>query len=328
MKRPEGFDEAAPSRPGAAEPAGQSPRAERRPARVRQLRVPRTDTPAEEGPAPIAQPRPQREPRRVSEESAARAAERELRLAERARKRAEKRELKRFTRRQRRRQWVWLSVLGFVAVLAGLILVAVFSPLLALREVRVEGTQRLDPAVVVDAIDGQMGVPLALLDESVIREELGQFTLIRSYTTELAPPGTLIVRIAERTPVGSVVRGAQFDLVDAAGVVIESSATRPDGVPVIQVASGEATSPAFVSATEVIMSLPPEMLAQVDTVSASTRDDVTLQLVGSNQRVEWGSAERSEHKARVLAALVAIHAGDGAGLYDVSAPGSAVFRSE
>jgi cell division protein FtsQ len=275
--------------------------------------------------APVAVVRQPVERARVSPE---RQAVVQLRKAERARRRAEKRELRRFTRRQRHRRAVWWSLTGVVAVLAALIVTAVFSPLLALREVRVEGTQRIDPALVVDALDGQLGTPLALLDEGLVREELDAFTLIRSYTTELAPPGTLIVRITERTPVGTIIRGAAFDLVDAAGVVIESSPERVAGMPVIQVPGDDVASRAYASITEVLFALPADIRAQVDTIAATTRDNVTLQLAGSNQRVEWGSAQRSDHKARVLAALVAIHGGDGPGLYDVSAPGSAVFRRE
>ena len=329
MKRPEGFDAPAPA---------EKPAPERAPARVKPLRVikPRAASPAPTAPASEPRPgkqRPARQqptprPQRSTDPSPAQAAQRELRQAERARKRAEKRELKRFTRRQRTQRMVWLTGLGVVGVLTALILVAVFSPLLALREIRIEGTSRLDPAQLVDAVDGQLGVPLALLDEARIRDELAQFSLIRSYTTELAPPGTLIVRVSERSPVGTIVRGAAFDLVDAAGVVIETSPTRVEGMPVIRVAGDDVESAAFASIAEVLLALPSDIRAQLDSITATTRDDVTLVFAGSNQRVEWGSADRSEHKARVLATLVAIHGGAGPGLYDVSAPGSAVFRAD
>ncbi|AYF99616.1 FtsQ-type POTRA domain-containing protein [Protaetiibacter intestinalis] len=260
--------------------------------------------------------------------SADRVAAAELRAAERARKRYEKQELKRFTRRVRRRRIAWATGVGIVVMLVALSVGAVYSPLLALREVQVDGTSRLDPAQLTDAIDGQLGVPLALLDESRIRDELGQFTLIRSYTTELIPPGTLLVHITERTPVGTIVRGAEFDLVDPAGVVIATTTERTPGMPVIRVEGDDVDSAAFRSVAEVLLALPESLHAQLDTVSATTRDNVTLTLAGSDQRVEWGSADRSDHKARVLAALLAIHAGSGPGLYDVSAPGTAVFRAD
>ncbi|QEO09975.1 cell division protein FtsQ/DivIB [Protaetiibacter larvae] len=318
MKRPAGFDAPAEA-PAERAPRGKTPAPER-PTPVREK--PARETPAR---ATSVREKPVRE-KRPPRSSAARLATAELRAAERARRRQERLELRRFTRRTRRRRIAWLIGVGLVVTLVGISLGAVYSPLLALREIRVDGTVRLDPAQIVDAIDGQEGVPLALLDESRLREELGGFRLIRSYTTEILPPGTLIVHVSERTPIGSILRGGSFELVDAAGVMIDSTPERTPGVPLIQVADDDVESAAYRSVAEVLLALPPELLAQVDTVVASTRDDVTLGMVGSSQRVEWGGAENSAHKARVLAALLAIHAGSGPGSYDVSAPGSAVFR--
>jgi cell division protein FtsQ len=79
---------------------------------------------------------------------------------------------------------------------------------------------------------------------------------------------------------------------------------------------------------QVLAALPPEVLVQVDSISARTRDDVTLSLTGSDQRVVWGSASDSDRKALVLAALLGQFATAGPGEYDVSAPGTAVFRRD
>ena len=307
MRRPEGFDAPAAEAPRAdpardGKPARQSS-ASRRP----KPEKPRVD------PQPPREPRPPRSPTRPPRPSASRVADAELKAAERARRRAEKQELRRFTRRARRRRIAWLTSIGILVALVGMSIAAVYSPVLALREIRVEGTTSLDPAQLVDAIDGQLGTPLALLDDGELRQQLGAFTLIRSYSTEILPPGTLIVHIVERTPVGAVVNGTGFDVVDAAGVVLSNAPQRPAGLPLIQVADGDVDSVAYRSIAEVLLAMPASLLGQVDTVTASTRDDVTLTLTGSAQRVEWGSADDSDHKARVLAALLAIHGGSGAG---------------
>lgn len=309
MKRPEGFD-TPPAEPDAA-PARPAKRA----APLRPARQPK---------APAAPAAPRGRPPRPSSDHTAEA---QLRAAERARKRAEKQELRRFTRRTRRRRIAWLTGIGIALALVGMSIGAVYSPLLALREIRVEGTTSLDPAQVVDAIDGQLGTPLALLDEQLLREQLGAFTLIRSYSTEILPPGTLIVHLVERTPVGVRVNGGAFDIVDPAGVVLGTVAERPAGLPLIQLGDQDADSAAGRSIAEVLLAMPDALRGSVDTITATTRDDVTLTLVGSAQWVEWGSAADSEHKARVLAALLVIHAGSGPGSYDVSAPGTAVFRA-
>ena len=149
--------------------------------------------------------------------------------------------MRRFTRASRRRRIGWLTGFAIVAVVGILIATAVFSPILALREIRVDGTSRLDPAVIQDAVAGQLGTPLALLDEDRIRRELGEFTLIRSYTTELVPPGLLVIHIVERSPLGVVETAGGFEVVDAAGVVLETSTSRPAALPLLAV-DGEGTS--------------------------------------------------------------------------------------
>jgi len=314
MKRPEGFDASRFS--PEPEPASEVQNAERltRPLRRRTRSTPR----GTRKPPGARPPRP----------SADRTAQAELRAAERARKRAERAELRRFTRRARRRRTVGVVGLGVVVALVALSLAAVYSPLLSLREIRVEGTRSLDPAAIVDAIDDQLGTPLALLDEDELRAQLGAFTVIRSYATEILPPGTLIVHIVERAPIGVVVAGDRFATVDAAGVVLATSPQRPDGMPLILVAADRPDDAAFAAVAEVLLALPAQVAVEVDSITASTRDDVTLTLTSSEQRVVWGSAADSDRKARVLAALVAIHGGSGAGTYDVSAPGIAVFHQD
>lgn len=218
---------------------------------------------------------------------------------------------------------------GAVATLLALVggvAVVTLSPLMALDTIEVVGASRLDGAAVGAVLDDHLGTPLALLDEGEIRDDLAAFPLIRSYSTEVIPPHTLVVRIVERAPVGAVERGAAVDLVDAAGVVVETSAERPVGIPLIAAASADAESLGFRSVTAVLMALPAELRAQVDVISASTRDDVSFTMTGAGHRVVWGSAERSEFKARVLEAAIATTGQNAAWEYDVSAPESLVVR--
>ncbi|MBX3195933.1 MAG: FtsQ-type POTRA domain-containing protein [Microbacteriaceae bacterium] len=252
-----------------------------------------------------------------------------MHAAQRRRKREERAQIRRFTRAARHRRIGVLAGVLVLASLAGLVAAAVFSPLLALRHVVVDGTSRLDASVLVDAVDGQLGTPLALLDESRIRTELGEFSLIKSYVTELVPPDTLLIHIVEREPIGVIASPDGFRLVDPAGIVIETTLTQPEEYPLIELAEGEDESgPGFRSMAQVLLALPSSVLAQVSTISARTMDDVTLTLEGSAQRVRWGSAEDSDRKATVLARLIALHAGDGPGEYDVSAPGIGIFHRD
>ena len=210
--------------------------------------------------------------------------------------------------------------------LIGLVLTAVYSPILALRDVRIEGTSRIDAQQVQTALGSQLGTPLALLDSGTIEKQLAAFPLIRSYATQTIPPGTLVVSIVERQPVASVATPSGFALVDPAGIVLQESAEPIGGVPFIDLAGAATDSPAFGAGVEVLLSLPPELLAQVQSVSAHTQDDVTLVLAGVGQRVTWGAADDSAKKAALLAKLIAVTDPAQPGEFDVSAPTNGIFR--
>ena len=325
MKRPEGVS--APTTRGAAAPPPTTvppkplpPQRSAPPARQR----PATSIPKLSSPTRPKRPkRPTRPKRPKPNDRSARA---EFRAAERARKRYERQEVNRFTRQSRRRRLTWVVALGLLVTIGALVAAAVFSPLLALRTITVDGTSRLSAASLQKAVDGQLGTPLALLDYGRITRELARFSLIRSYVTEVVPPDTLLIHLVERTPVGAIQTASGFELVDPAGVVVNSSTTRPDHFPLVQLGTGKISGAGFASMAQVLLALPSSVLAKVDTVTALTHDDVTLTLVGSSQRVVWGSASDSDAKAQVLADLIALHGAGGAGEYDVSAPGTAVFH--
>ena len=164
---------------------------------------------------------------------------------------------------------------------------------------------------------------LPLLDQAGISSDLAAFPLIRSYTVESHPPDSIVVRVVERQPVGVIQSGSAFTLVDAAKVPIASSEKRPDGFPLIAAGGGAADVDAdsgFAAAANVLSALPADVLAQVDTISAKTKDDVSFTLRGSRATVVWGSAEDSSLKAADLAALLKSAAGSSH--YDVSSPHS------
>ena len=73
-------------------------------------------------------------------------------------------------------------------------------------------------------------------------------------------------------------------------------------------------------------SLPADIRAQVTAVAATTTDDVTLTLGGTNTQVVWGSAERSAQKALALQRMMVSHPPADVSTYDVSSPDAVVVR--
>jgi cell division protein FtsQ len=241
------------------------------------------------------------------------------RKAARARRRFERAEVRRFTRRTRRRRATWITVGAIVATLGVVLAVAVYSPILALREVTIEGTNRVSEEDVRAAVESQMGTPLALLDFGKIHSELAAFPLIRSYVTETVPPNTLRIQVVEREAIGSLARSGSFDEVDPAGVVISSSAERT-ALPLIEVGNKGVDSSAFASAVEVLLAMPQDVADKVDVITATTADDVSLALRETPARVVWGSADSSEMKAQVLARMLQLPECANLAVVDVSAP--------
>lgn len=255
---------------------------------------------------------------------------REARVAKRRRRLLERAEVRRFTRRSRHRRAAWITGASIFLVFGISILVAVFSPLMALQTIEVKGTNRVDATQLRQALSEQIGTPLARLDFEEIKRDIAGFPLIESYVTEEAPPHTLVVTVTERTPVVAVRSGSTFDLVDPAGIVVQSSPKQPANMPVADIGSAKLGSPVFRTMTEVVLALPSTVRAQVTSVKASTADDVTLTLKDKST-VVWGNPDDSDAKAALLAALVKDHSTRNPGVvveYDVSAPDNGIIRAK
>lgn len=253
-------------------------------------------------------------------------ARRRLRAASRERRRYERAEAKRFTQRSRRRRLVWTVVGGALAGLVLVVLLTAYSPLLAVREIVVEGTARLDPATVSSALDDQLGTPLALVDYGAIERELSAFPYIGSYSVEARPPNTLAIAVVERRPVAQIQTPTSFDLVDAAGVTVQQSPERIPGFPLMDLTGTEIGSAGFRAAAAVLDALPDDVLGVVDRISGTTPDSVTFVFTGAGQSVVWGDDEDSALKTVILQRLIATQDPALPVQYDVSSPQSPVVR--
>lgn len=250
---------------------------------------------------------------------------RDVWAAARARRKALRAEVRRFTGRQRRRRLMWLSAAASVVVLVLVTLGAAYSPLFAVEDIRIVGSENLDTLAVEAALKDQIGTPLPLVDESAIKAVLVTFPIVESYSLEARPPHQLVVRIVERTPIGLIQTRAGYTLVDAAGVALSTTSSPPEGQPLVTVPGGTG-SPAFTAVGLVMRSVPDSIRSQVTAVSATTPDDVTLTLGGANAQIVWGSADDSALKALVLEKAMTARPPATVSVYDVSSPRAIVIR--
>ena len=194
------------------------------------------------------------------------------------------------------------SALAIIAVLY--VVLVFFSPLLATQKITVRGASLLETTQVEQKLEPLRGVPLTRIDEKKVRELIGQDNVIRSVQVESRPPHELVVTLKERTAVAVVKQGDTYHTVDSDGVSLLESATQPDtSVPLVRFSGDDPqTSAEFRTISTALSAMPSELLAQVKEASATSTSSITLTL-RDNTTVQWGTAEESELKAKVLLSL-------------------------
>ena len=194
------------------------------------------------------------------------------------------------------------SALAIIAVLY--VVLVFFSPLLATQKITVHGASLLETSQVEQKLEPLRGVPLTRIDEKKVRELIGQDNVLRSVQVESRPPHELVVTLKERTAVAVVKQGDTYHTVDSDGVSLLESATQPDtSVPLVRFSGDDPqTSAEFRTISTALSAMPSELLAQVKEAGATSTSSITLTL-RDNTTVQWGTAEESELKAKVLLSL-------------------------
>jgi len=232
---------------------------------------------------------------------------------------------RRFTAGRRRLRRAWLTGVGVLVAVALVVTGIVMSPLLTLTDIIVKGRDAVAERIIVGAASDQIGQPLVALNFDAIHERLSSVARIQSFTTEIQPPHTLVIRVVERQAIGFMASESQWIVVDAAGVVIDTVTEEPVGIPEL---FGESTTDlAFSAMADTLVALPSSFRAKIASISAQTRDSVrfTLRVVG--HEIVWGSPDNSAVKIVVMdRALRVADRSDGVFEIDVSAPDNIVLQ--
>ncbi|CAB4876184.1 MAG: FtsQ-type POTRA domain-containing protein [Actinobacteria bacterium] len=183
-----------------------------------------------------------------------------------------------------------------------------FSSVFVVRDVRVIGVTGSPAAKVLTSAAVPLGVPMAQLDADGSTARIMLLPWVDSVEVRRGWPSEVILAVVPRIAIAVQLGTGRG--VDLSGVAFDAPEPLAKNLPAI-----DADGVGLVAAVTVWQSLPAPLLAKVVGVSASTRDDVELNLK-SGAKVRWGSAEQGEIKAQVLAALLQRRAA----VYDVSAP--------
>lgn len=215
-------------------------------------------------------------------------------------------------RRLRNRSALALAVLAPVLLIAWVLLA---SPLLTVRSVAVTGTTLLTPAEVRATADVSRGTPLARVDTSAVVRRLKALRPVSDVEVSRAWPGTLRLKVVERTAVAAVLDKTGVTLVDAAGVPFAPAPRFPAGTVRLQVPRPGPTDPTTRAALRVLADLPPPLRTPLRVVRAASPSSVTLVLRDGRQ-VLWGGAGDTAQKAQAALALLKMPGR----VYDVSRP--------
>jgi cell division protein FtsQ len=209
-----------------------------------------------------------------------------------------------------------------LAVVAALVWVVAFSPVLAVRSVEVVGVPSSEVPAIRALADVPLGVPLARVDGGAVSYRVRQRATLADVSIERSWPSTLVIHASPRVPF-LVVKNPQGQLhvVDAAGVAYTQVDKAPRGVPVVNAASSEALSrDALQAAVSVVRVLPATLQRRVANVTVSGANLVTLTI--GRTTVVWGGVNEPEKKLEIMTALLPGRPK----VIDVSAPDTPVTR--
>lgn len=228
---------------------------------------------------------------------------------------------RRFARRQwsrRLRRWrPLLIVLALLALVAAGCWLVLFSTVLGVKSVDVSGTNQVSEAQVLAVARVTEDEPLARVDLDAITRRVESLAAVASADVSREWPDRVRISVIERQPVAVVEIGAVVKYVDADGALFGELKQRPDDLPLLTT-TATTDADAIAEGAVVAASLPPAVERRVERLEVRSIDDITL-VLDDERIVTWGSAEQSDDKGRVLAAL--LDAQPDAGTYNVSAPG-------
>ncbi|OKI75146.1 cell division protein FtsQ/DivIB [Micromonospora sp. CB01531] len=232
---------------------------------------------------------------------------------------------RRFMARARQRRMraalPWAVAVGVLAA-AGLVAWAVLGTgLFGVRQVRVIGAKLVTPVEVRDVVAIPDDTPLARVDLAAAARRVGSLAPVERATVERDWPGTLVVRVVERTPVAVVPQGDRYAVIDGSGVPFQDLPQAPDGLPVIRVGRPAADDRGTRAGLDVLAALSPRLRAELVSVDVAGLARITLRL-HKGRTVVWGDATRGADKSKVATALLDRKADT----IDVSAPDVVTFR--
>ncbi len=214
-----------------------------------------------------------------------------------------------------------LVVVVLGAAIVGLVVVVNFTGVFDVTGVQATGVDRPTQELMIAAADITEGTPLARVNTSQVAESVKrEVPAVSSVTVQRRWPHSIVIKATPRTVAANVTVDGLVRWADQTGFVFGAVNQPRKAAPsiIVRPRFGTDTSArqrAIAEALIVARALPAPVKAKLARIEFRSQDDIVIATT-SGRTIRWGSADDSDRKAVVLAALL----GRKAKVYDVRTP--------
>ncbi|KGA12141.1 MAG: hypothetical protein GM44_0675 [actinobacterium acAMD-2] len=214
-----------------------------------------------------------------------------------------------------------LVVVVLGAAIVGLVVVVNFTGVFDVTGVQATGVDRPTQELMIVAADITEGTPLARVNTSQVAESVQrEVPAVSSVTVQRRWPHSIVIKATPRTVAANVTVDGLVRWADQTGFVFGAVNQPRKAAPsiIVRPRFGTDTSArqrAIAEALIVARALPAQVKAKLARIEFRSQDDIVIATT-SGRTIRWGSADDSDRKAVVLAALL----GRKAKVYDVRTP--------
>jgi cell division protein FtsQ len=188
-------------------------------------------------------------------------------------------------------------------MVAAVVYLVAFAPVLVVKDVVVTGADDGIARMARDNADVTLGRPLARVDTAAVADRVAADTRVRTVEVDRDWPSRITIALRLREPAAVLTQpGRPPALVDRTGVAYEAVAQRPDDLLTITAPRGSVDKETLAGALRARSALAPGWQRQVSQVQVTTGDDLRFGI--GSVSVLWGEPEAEEAKAASLEALL------------------------
>lgn len=230
-----------------------------------------------------------------------------------------------------RRRLQRLVDLGLVTLVALSFLGALWTPLLDVDEVRVDGAVHTGAKVVLTQAEVRIGDRLASVDLRAVGERIAALPWVGQVTVHRGVDGVVAIEVTERTAVAALGTGRSALLVDREGRILGPAADAPDVGPLLELTGvGPAPAPgSFLrgEAGDALVVAERIAIAAPGALALLHADGFMGRLVQGGQ-VRFGDSSQLDAKVRSLRTVLDQVDLSCLALLDLSLPGTPVLTRE